>query len=102
MGTVLGRKIPPPDIHIQISKIREYVIFYDKRDLQNMIKVKGHGMETIAWINQHRLTVDTDAVGNMELEKMKKLLALKAQEGRCEARSMECLDGRAKGRKQTP
>ena len=38
----------------------------------------------------------------MELEKMRKLLALKAQEGRCEAKSMECLDGRAKGRKQTP
>lgn len=30
----------------------------------------------------------------MELEKMRKLLALKAQEGRCEARSMEPLDAR--------
>lgn len=47
MGTVLGRKIPPPDVYIQISKIHEYVIFYSKRDLESVIKVKD-GLETIA------------------------------------------------------
>lgn len=57
MGTVLGRKIAPPDVHIQISKIHEYATFYGKRDLESMIKVKGRGMETIAWVNQHRLTL---------------------------------------------
>lgn len=36
MGTVLGRKIPPPDVHIQIFKVCRCVILYGSRDLESM------------------------------------------------------------------